>query len=105
MKTIPWRREPKGPGRNAQQMFLDAGGERVELLAFDVPATPDCGRMCAFEVFAREKPNSKYFYKLLADGEASDLAAAQAAALEMVARPREQWATIDKRSWQKKESK
>jgi hypothetical protein len=32
-KTIPWHREPKGPG-DAVHMFIDAGGERVELLAY-----------------------------------------------------------------------
>jgi hypothetical protein len=32
MKTIGWRREPKGPGRRAFHMFNDARGERVELL-------------------------------------------------------------------------
>ena len=48
-KTIPWHSEPKGPGK-AEHMFTDAGGERVELLAYNTDLAPGHGyngpRLC-----------------------------------------------------------
>jgi hypothetical protein len=51
MKTINWKREPKGPGAAAEHLFLDAQGERVEILVYDCPPFKIHGRMCGFEVF------------------------------------------------------
>lgn len=102
-------------------MFLDAGGERVELLAYDCPASHGGPRMCGFEVFARlpkkgalaeqlrqdaprhhnvERRNSGPFWDQLAAGESSSLEEAKAAALEMVSRPRDAWTKLP-RSWVK----
>lgn len=106
MRQIDWRSEPKGPGRDAVHMFLDAGGERVELLAYDCPAFGDHPRMCGFEVFGKLRdrkgnirPSSK-FWEQLAAGEACSLEAAKAAALAMVERPRAKWEK-QQRSWVK----
>lgn len=105
MKTIGWKPEPKGPGR-AFHMFLDAGGERVELLAYDCPAGHGGPRMCGFEVFGKLRdrngnirPASK-FYEQLAAGEADSLEAAMRGAREMVAQPRAAWSKLP-RSWVK----
>lgn len=97
MKIIRWRREPKGPGYYAWHMFMDAGGERVELLAYDCPPGNTYPRVCGFEVFGRLRPR-RPFYNQLAAGEAANLEAAMAAALEMVAKPRAEWAVLP-RSW------
>ena len=98
MKTIEWQPEPKGPGR-AVHMFLDAGGERVELLAYDCPAFKEHPRMCGFEVFGRLRKGGP-FWEQLAAGEAHSLEEAMRAAREMVSRPREAWAKLP-RSWVK----
>jgi hypothetical protein len=97
MKTIGWRREPKGPGNNAQHMFLDAGGERVELLAYDVPAWRSNPRLCGFEAYGRHR-NGGPFHEQLAAAEADSLEAAMSAALAMVSQPRDAWAVLP-RSW------
>jgi|SRR6516225_5217689 hypothetical protein len=99
-KSIDWKREPKGPGNNAFHMFLDAGGERVELLAYDCPASHGNPRMCGFEVFGRLRKGVGPFWNQLAAGEASSLEEAMRAAREMVAKPREKWAKLP-RSWVK----
>lgn len=98
MKTIPWKVEPRGPGQ-AVHMFLDAGGERVELLAYDSPATPVSPRLCGFEVFTRLRKGGP-FWNQVAAGEANSLDEAMAAAQAMVAQPREKWAVLP-RSWVK----
>jgi hypothetical protein len=95
-KTIEWTTEPKGPGR-AVHMFVDAGGERVELLAYDCPASHGGPRMCGFEVYARLRKGGP-FHDQIAAGEAQSLDDAMAAALAMVAQPREKW-TVLPRSW------
>jgi hypothetical protein len=99
MKTINWRHEPKGPGRFAEHMFLDAGGERVERLVYD-DITPDQPRLCGFEVFGRLKEGGP-FWEQLAAGECNNIDAAKAAALAMVARPRSEWSILP-RSWVKR---
>ena len=96
MKTIRWKPEPKGPGR-AVHKFLDAGGERVELLAFDCPAGPGWPRMCGFEVYRRLRKDGP-FWDQMAAGEATNLDEAMSAAEAMVAKPREAWAELP-RSW------
>lgn len=96
MKTISWTHEPKGPGA-AAHMFLDAHGERVELLAYDCPVSRLGPRMCGFEVYGRLRKGGP-FHEQLAAGEAESLEAAQIAALAMVALPRDQWAKLP-RSW------
>lgn len=96
MKTIEWHREPKGPGI-AFHMFLDAGGERVELLAYDCPASHGWQRMCGFEVYTRRRVGGP-FHNQVAAGEAGSLDDAKRAAREMVAKPRETWA-VQPRSW------
>jgi hypothetical protein len=98
MKPIEWKTEPKGPGR-AVHMFLDAGGERVELLAYDCPASHGGPRMCGFEVYGRLRKGGP-FHAQLAAGEAQSIDDAMAAARAMVAQPREQWAVLQ-RSWVK----
>jgi hypothetical protein len=95
MKTIEWITEPKGPGR-AVHMFLDAAGERVELLAYDCPHSQG-GRMCGFEVYTRLRKGGP-FHNQIAAGETQSLDEAKAAALAMVAQPREKW-TVLSRSW------
>lgn len=101
MKPIDWKPEPEGPG---QHVFLNAGGERVELLAYDCPANGTDPRMCGFEVFGRLRDRrgnirpSGAFWEQLAAGEADSLEAAKAAALEMVAQPRSAWSKLP-RSW------
>lgn len=97
MKTIDWKREPKGPG-HAMHMFTDAGGERVELLAYDCPASHGGPRMCGFEVFRQLRRGGGPFHDQIAAGEANSLAEAMAAALAMVARPRASWQKLP-RSW------
>ncbi|XUM21008.1 hypothetical protein ACRAVF_26970 [Bradyrhizobium oligotrophicum S58] len=102
MKTIEWKTEPKGPGL-AVHMFLDAGGERVELLAYDCPASHGYPRMCGFEVYGRLRTGETArthgpFFEQLAAGEAQSIDEAKAAALAMVAQPRETWANLP-RSW------
>lgn len=96
MKTISWTSEPKGPGR-AMHMFLDAGGERVELLAYDCPASHGCVCMCGFEVYTRLRSGGP-FHNQVAAGEAESLIAAMRASLTMVALPRDQW-RVQPRSW------
>jgi hypothetical protein len=96
MKTIGWKYEPKGPGR-AWHTFLDAGGERVELLAYDCPASNGYKRMCGFEIYGRERARGP-FHDQIGAGEAANLEAAMAAAREMVSQPREAWAILP-RSW------
>jgi hypothetical protein len=96
MKTIEWKPEPKGPGM-AVHMFLDAHGARVEILAYDCPASDGWTRICGFEVFGRLRKNGP-FHEQLAAGEAASLAEAQEAALAMVAKPRSEWAKLP-RSW------
>jgi hypothetical protein len=95
-KTIPRRREPKGPGM-AEHMFTDAGGERVELLAF-YSQTLDGEPMCGFEVNARVHLGR--FWDQVAAGEADSIEEAKIAALEMIARPRDKWDVLP-RSWVK----
>lgn len=90
MKTIGWKREPKGPGL-AFHMFLDASGERVELLAYDIPPSNGSSRICGFEVFGRLRKGGP-FHEQLAIGEADNLREAMRAALEMASRPRKHWA-------------
>lgn len=86
MKTIAWKREPKGPG-NAVHMFMDdAAGERVELLAYDCPACSLGPRMCGFEIYAAPK-----YLELVGGGEAASLDAAMRMALEMASGPRAAW--------------
>lgn len=94
MKTISWKREPKGPGI-AYHMFKDAGGERVELLAYDCPASHGGPRMCGFEVYTRLGTK---FHNQVAAGEADSIETAMRAALQMVSRPRGAWTTLP-RSW------
>lgn len=89
MKTIGWKSEPKGPGA-AVHTFLDAGGERVELLAFDVPPFAGNRRIIGFEVYGRLRKGGP-FHELLANGEADTRSNAMRAALEMVSRPRAYW--------------
>jgi hypothetical protein len=96
MKTIVWKPEPKGPGR-AFHMFLDAQGERVELLAYDCQAGGGGPRMCGFEVYGRLRKGGP-FWDQLAAGESSSLEKAMEAALAMVAQPRNAWAFLP-RSW------
>jgi hypothetical protein len=96
MKTVEWKTEPKGPGR-AVHMFLDAGAERVELLAYDCPASHGGPRMCGYEVFGRLR-NDGPFHEQLAAGEARSLEEAMAAARMAVSQPRECWAKLP-RSW------
>lgn len=94
MKTIGWKPEPKGPGR-AFHTFLDAHGERVELLAYDCPPSSGFQRMCGFEVYGRV---GRKFHEQVAAGEADSLDAAMRAAEEMVARRRSEWSVLP-RSW------
>ena len=89
-----WKHEPKGPGR-AERMFVDAGGERVELLAF---ATSDAdGPMIGFEIHGRDRRRDGTiktggpFWHLLARGDAPTFEAAKEAALAMAAHPRAEW--------------
>jgi hypothetical protein len=96
MKTIEWKTEPKGPGR-AVHMFLDAGGGRVELLAYDCPASHGGPRMCGYEVFGRLR-NGGPFHEQLAAGEARSLEEAMAATRTAISQPRERWAKLP-RSW------
>jgi hypothetical protein len=97
MKTIGWKREPKGPGPRAQHMFLDAHNERVEILVYDCPPFKGHGRMCGFEIFGRKRRKGP-FHKQIAAGEASSVDEAKDAALRMIALPREKW-TVLPRSW------
>jgi hypothetical protein len=97
MKTVKWKREPKGPGYYALHMFLDAGGERVELLVYDVAASNFCPRICGFEIFGRLRRNGP-FHNQIGAGEADSLEAAMKAALTMASQPREMWAVLP-RSW------
>jgi len=94
-KTISWRRERKGPG-TAVHMFTDAANERVELLAYDCPASEGNPRMCGFEIFVRDYRGM--FHDQVGAGEAENLEAAKAAALAMIALPRDEWAILP-RSW------
>lgn len=96
MKTVAWKREPKGPGI-AYHMFMDAGGLRVELLAYDCPASSGGGRMCGFEIYAPYRVGGP-FWDQLAAGEAENIEAAKAAAIKMAGKPREMW-TVLPRSW------
>lgn len=95
-KTVEWTTEPRGPGR-AVHMFLDAAGERVELLAYDCPPSHGCPRMCGFEVYVRER-KGRPFHRQVAAGETTSLEDAKRATLEMIARPRAAW-TVLPRSW------
>jgi hypothetical protein len=79
-------------------MFKDAGGERVELLAYDCPASHGSPRMCGFEIFARNRRGR--FHDQVGAGETASLEAAMRAAVEMVSKPRDQWAKLP-RSWVK----
>jgi hypothetical protein len=74
-------------------MFLDAAGERVELLAYDIPPGNGYPRICGFEVFGRLRKGGP-FHEQLAAGEADTLEEAMRAALEMVSRPRGRWAKL-----------
>lgn len=76
-------------------MFIDAHGERVELLAYDCPATPSFQRICGFEVYGRIGGK---FHDQIAAGEADSLKAAMLAAEEMIAKPRGEWSVLP-RSW------
>lgn len=96
MKPVGWRSEPKGPGR-AVHMFLDVAGERVELLAYDCPASRAWPRMCGFEVFGRLRKGGP-FHDQLAAGESESLTEAMEAAQMMVSQPRDAWAKLP-RSW------
>jgi hypothetical protein len=96
MKTVEWKTEPKGPGR-AVHMFLDAGEERVELLAYDCPASHGGPRMCGYEAFGRLRKGGP-FHEQLAAGEARSLEEAMDAAQKMISQPREHWAKLP-RSW------
>ena len=71
-------------------MFKDAGGERVELLVYDVPADKLGPRMCGFEVFARTRRGGP-FQQQVAAGEAETLEQAVAAVVLMVSRPCAEW--------------
>lgn len=93
MKTIDWQHEPKGPGQSAVHMFIDAGGERVELLAYDVPASKFHPRLCGFEVFGRIRDGGP-FHEQLAAGESQNLDDAKRDALAMVERPRALWTKL-----------
>jgi hypothetical protein len=95
MKTIKWKREPKGPGF-AFHMFLDSGGERIELLAYDTGSSHE-PRICGFEIFGRLRRNGP-FHSQIGAGEADSLEAAMKAALTMASQPREMWAVLP-RSW------
>ena len=97
-KTTPWRRVPKGPGM-AVHMFTDASNERVELLAYDRPAFQGHPSMCGFEILVRDYRGM--FHDQVGAGEAADLEAAKAAALAMIALPRDKW-SICPRSWVQK---
>lgn len=90
MKKIGWKREPKGPGL-AFHMFVGAGGERVELLAYDIPASNGYPRICGFEVFGRLRKGG---HEQLAAGEAEE--DSMRAAMEMVAWPRERWTKLSR---------
>ena len=46
MKAIDWKPKPKGPERQAVHVFVDAGGEHVEPIAYDVPAIRLNERLC-----------------------------------------------------------
>ena len=94
-KTIPWRRERKASA-TAVHMFTDAANERVELLAYDRPEFDGYPRMCGFEIFVRDYRGM--FHDQVGAGEAENLEAAKAAALAMIALPRDQWAILP-RSW------
>jgi hypothetical protein len=96
MKKVQWKTEPKGPGR-AVHMFLDAGEERVELLAYDCPSSHGRPRMCGYEVFGRLR-NGGPFHQQLAAGEARSLEEAMAAAQKMISQTRGSWAKLP-RSW------
>ena len=96
MKAVGWETEPKGPGK-AVHMLLDAGGERVELLAYDCPAGHGHPRMCGFEVFGRRRKRGP-FHEQLAAGEAETLEEPMEAAQAMVAQPRHTWSKLP-RSW------
>lgn len=95
MKTVKWKREPKGPG-SAFHMFLDAGGERIELLAYDCGSSYD-PRICGFEIYGRLRRNGP-FHNQIGAGEADSLEAAMNAALMMASQPRKTWAVLP-RSW------
>lgn len=97
-RQIHWTPEPKGPG-HALHKFVDAGGERVELLAYDCPASQGGPRMCGFEVYRRLRKRGP-FHDQIAAGEAKTIEDAMDAAQAMVAQPREQW-TVLPRSWVK----
>ena len=92
MKSIGWRQEPKGPGQ-AFHMFKDAGGERVELLVHDCPASAAGPRMCGFEIYGRSKKNGP-FDRQLASGNADNLEGAMLAAITMAMQPRETWVKV-----------
>lgn len=96
MRTVSWRREPKGPGA-AWHMFTDAEGERVEILAYDCPASGSFARMCGFEIFTRARPGGP-FHNQVGAGETENLEAAKAAALDMISKPRTAWTKLP-RSW------
>ncbi len=74
-------------------MFIDAGGERVELLAYDVPASRFHPRLCGFEVFGRIRDGGS-FDEQLASGESQSLEDAKRDARVMVARPRALWTKL-----------
>lgn len=93
MKKIEWKREPKGPGPSAFHKFVDAGDERVELLAYDVPASKSHSRLCGFEIFGRSRGGGP-FHEQLASGEAESLADAMTAAEQMAAMPRDEWTKL-----------
>ena len=96
MKTRWWKPEAKGPG-HAYHMFIDAGGERIELLAYDCPASHGCPRMCGFEVYGRLRKGGP-FHKQIAAGEADTIQDAMDGAFRMIGQPREAWSVLS-RSW------
>lgn len=93
MKTIEWQHEPKGPGHRAVHMFIDADDERVELLAYDVPASKFHPRLCGFEVFGRIR-DAGPFDRQLAAGKSQSLEEAKRDARAMVELPRALWTKL-----------
>jgi hypothetical protein len=96
MKTIAWKSDPNWNAGEAVHMFMDVGEERIELLAYDCPASDGRARMCGYEVYGRHK--RRPYHRQLAGGEAQSLDHAMAAARAVVSEPREMWAVLP-RSW------
>lgn len=68
-------------------MIVNAGGEPVELLAYDIPSDSLGARLCGFEIFGRRRAGGD-FDQQLASGLVDTLEEAKALALTMAKQPR-----------------